>query len=78
MSLIRIEFETSGYPLRGSFEKVWAYVFANDRNVNIEMVRQGVSRFYAGHNADKYARGFRTAELEAKRAQRGLWAEERE
>jgi len=42
---IRLEFEKPDKPERDKYGRLLAYVFADGRNVNVEMVRKGHSKF---------------------------------
>ena len=70
---IRLEFEPAGRVRRDKYKRILAYVWVDDLNVNIEMVRLGWSRFWARYEAGKYAGEFRAAEREARENKRGLW-----
>ncbi len=70
---IRIEFE-EGKVERDNYGRLLGYIFAGDRNVNIEMVRQGWTSFWTRYGEGRYAAAFREAEQEARAEHRGLWA----
>jgi endonuclease YncB( thermonuclease family) len=76
--IIGLEFETPAQEERDSYKRLLAYVFVGDTNVNVELVRQGWSRFYDRHGEGKYAEAFRAAEREAREARRGIWLLETE
>lgn len=70
-STVRLEFEIPGKVERDRFKRLLAYVILPDgRNANVEMVRQGWSKFWK-----RYGRGrLADQEAEAREAKRGLWA----
>jgi len=68
-------FEERGVKQRGNYGRLLAYVYANDRNVNVEMVREGWSTFWTDFGEGRFADAFRAAEEEARKAKRGLWAQ---
>jgi endonuclease YncB( thermonuclease family) len=47
-----------------------AYLFADGKNVNVERVRRGWSRFDTRWGEGRFAPAFRAAEREAERAER--------
>ena len=53
--------------------RLLAYVTADGMNANIEMVRQGWSRFWTKYGPGKFARAFELAEAEARANRAGLW-----
>jgi endonuclease YncB( thermonuclease family) len=71
---IRFEFEKPGVPVTDEWGRWLVYVHAGDRNLNVEMVRLGWSRFWTKYGAGRYADDFRRAEREAREAKRGMWA----
>ncbi len=70
---VRLEGEAGGRFERGNYGRVLAYVFADGKNVNVEMVRLGWTPFWTRFGEGRFAEAFREAEKEAKRARRGLW-----
>lgn len=53
-----------------------AYLFTEDGvNVNLELVRQGVSPYVTRFGEGRFPEQFRQAEQQAKEAKRGIWAE---
>jgi micrococcal nuclease len=71
--MVRLEFEKPGQPERDVHDRLLAYVFSGDMNVNVEMVRLGWSPFWTRYGEGRYADEFRRAEREARAARRGLW-----
>lgn len=63
---LRLEFETPDNPARDRYERLLAYVFADDRNLNVEMVRLGHSPFYTKYGQGRFADAFRIAEEAAR------------
>ena len=72
-----LEFETPGVEKRGRYGRLLAYVFVDGLSVNVEMVRQGHSRFWTKYGRGRCAREFEAAEEEARKARRGVWADRR-
>jgi len=68
---VRLEFE--GNKKRDHYGRLLAYVFVDDVNVNVEMVRSGWSAFYTKHGEGRHAGAFKQAENEAREAGRGSW-----
>jgi len=62
---IRLEFEKPDKPERDKYGRLLAYVFADGRNVNVEMVRKGHSKFWTKYVDGRYAEEFRVAAKEA-------------
>ncbi len=58
---------------RDGFGRLLAYVIADGKNVNLEMVRQGWSTFWKKYSKGRLAAAFEAAEQEARAAKRGLW-----
>ena len=70
-----LEFERPGEPERDRYGRLLAYVFVDGRNVNVEMVRLGLTPFWTKYGRGRYAEDFEKAEAEARAAGRGLWSE---
>jgi endonuclease YncB( thermonuclease family) len=73
---IELEFEKPNRLERDRYGRLLAYVFRDDRHINVEMVRLGWSSFWTDYGEGRYADAFREAEQEARAARRGLWANE--
>ncbi len=73
---VELVFERFGHHERDSHGRLIAYVFVGDRNINVEMVRLGWSRFWTRYGRGRFADEFEAAERQARAARRGLWAEE--
>jgi len=61
---VDLEFETPGQVERDQYGRLLCYVFARGRNVNVEQVRAGHSRFWTKYGRGRYAAEFRAAEQE--------------
>jgi micrococcal nuclease len=70
---VRLEFEEPRRLERGFYGRILAYIFVDDTNINVEMVRAGWSRFWTKYGAGKYADEFQRAENEARELKRGMW-----
>lgn len=70
---VNLVFENPGFPERDAYGRLLAYVFLGERNVNVEMVRQGWSRFWTRYGEGRFSPDFRWAEKEARREGKGLW-----
>ena len=62
---VDLVFERPGTLERGSYGRVLAYLYADKRNVNVEMVRQGWSGFWTKYGEGRFAEEFRAAEADA-------------
>lgn len=49
-------------------------VWIEDRNINLEMVREGYAEAYVEYLKEPYRLEFIKAEMEAKSAMRGVWS----
>jgi micrococcal nuclease len=70
---VTLTFEEVGTPEWGGSGRLLAYVYVDEQNVNVEMVRLGWSRFWTKYGKGRFAGQFRDAEREARRERRGLW-----
>ena len=70
---IRVEFERAGHGQRDEYNRLLAYVFAGDKNLNLELVRQGWAVYSRKHGGERLAAELRAAEDEARTARRGVW-----
>jgi len=71
---VRLEFEKPGAPQRGKYGRLLVYVFTGDgTNINVELVRQGWSRYETDSGEGRYADEFRAAEAEARARRVGIW-----
>jgi len=71
---VALEFERPGVAERGDHGRLLAYVLVGGRNVNVELVRLGWSRFFTRYGEGRHAAAFASAERDARAAGRGLWA----
>lgn len=71
---LRLEFEVVGRLDRDRYGRILAYVYVDDRNVNVEMVRNGWSEYITRYGHSRYANDFVEAEGEARSARRGIWS----
>ncbi len=71
---IYLVYEYPYRPSRGSFGRLLAYLYADDLNLNLEMVRAGWTPFYTKYGVGQFPAEFMQAEAEAMRGHRGLWA----
>ena len=65
-----LEFAEPGRPERDRYGRLLAYVFVDGRNVNVEMVRLGLTPFWTKYGRGRYAEDFERAEAEARAAAR--------
>jgi micrococcal nuclease len=70
---ISLEFAEPDVEKRDGFGRLLAFVFADGRNVNVEMTRQGWSKLYTKYGKGRLHEEFVAAEAEARDAKRGLW-----
>lgn len=73
---VTLEFEPKGSPKRSLYGSLSAYLKVGSRNLNVELVRQGWSRFQPpgeGARGGRYGEEFRAAEAEARERRAGLW-----
>jgi len=70
-----VELEFEG-PFRGRYGRILAYVFVDGINLNIELVRQGLSPYYAKYGfSKKYNREFKEAERYARDHKLNIWGD---
>jgi endonuclease YncB( thermonuclease family) len=62
---VMLEFEKDGSHARGKFGRLLCYVWLNGKNLNVEQVRAGHSRFYTKYGAGRYPAEFRGAMLDS-------------
>ncbi len=73
----QVRLEAGGDESHDRYGRRLAYVLVDGRNFNIELVREGWSEYVTKYGAsERYDREFRTAEKEARKAERGIWEEE--
>lgn len=74
---VTLAFEKPGVEERDVHGRILAYLFRDGKNLNVEMVRAGWSPFWTRYGKGRFAKEFRRAEEEARKAGRGLWGENR-
>jgi micrococcal nuclease len=71
---IELEFEVDR--IRGNNGRLLAYVFVNGKNLNIDLVRQGLSPYYTKYGkSQKYDAEFRAAERLARKEKLNIWGD---
>jgi len=68
-----LEFEHPRVYNRDKYDRLLAYIHADGKNLNIEMVRLGWTSFWTRYGKGKYEEAFIAAEKEALQAKQGLW-----
>jgi micrococcal nuclease len=56
------------------YKRMVGMIWINDRNINLEMVREGYAEAYVEYLKEPYRSQFMRAELEARSAKRGIWS----
>lgn len=70
--------EVKGYGHR-NFNLMWGVIYLGDRNLNLEMVREGFAEVYRGKSPEGFdLEPFFAAEKEAAQAKKGIWSLEGE
>jgi len=70
---VDLEFESW---LRGRYGVLLAYVFVDGKNINLELVRQGLSRYYIKYGqSKKYHNEFKVAENLARKEKLNIWGD---
>lgn len=62
---VTLEYAEPGKPTRGHYGRLLAYIFVGDLNTNVEMVRQGWTRYWIKYGRSRFERDFIAAEREA-------------
>ena len=71
---VSLEFELSR--LRGNHGRLLAYVFVDGQNLNLDLVRQGLSPYYTKYGkSEKYDSVFRAAEKQARKEELNIWGD---
>jgi micrococcal nuclease len=71
---VDLEFELKR--LRGNYGRLLAYVFVNGQNLNLDLVRQGLSPYYTKYGkSEKYNAEFRAAERKARKEKLNIWGD---
>lgn len=69
---VRLEFDVQK---KDKYKRLLAYVYIEDKMVNIEMVRQGLAMIYTYPPNVKYSQRFLDAQREARDNKTGLWVD---
>jgi len=70
---VDLEFESW---LRGRYGVLLAYVFVDGKNINLELVRRGLSRYYIKYGqSKKYHNEFKVAENLARKEKLNIWGD---
>jgi len=70
---VDLEFESW---LRGNYGRLLAYVFVDGKNINLDLVRQGLSPYYTKYGkSQKYDAEFRAAEKQARKEKLNIWGD---
>jgi len=68
---VKLEFESYQ---RGRYGRLLAYVFVDGKNINLDLVRQGLSPYYTKFGkSQKYDAEFRAAEKRARKKKLHIW-----
>ena len=71
---VNLEFEIDN--LRGNYGRLLAYVFVDGENLNLDLVRQGLSPYYTKYGkSQKYDSEFRMAEKQARKGKLNIWGD---
>ena len=71
---VNLEFEIKR--IRGNHGHLLAYVFVDGDNLNLDLVRQGLSPYYTKYGkSEKYDAEFRTAEKQARKEKLNIWGD---
>jgi len=71
---VNLEFEIDR--LRGHYGRLLAYVFVDGQNLNLDLVRQGLSPYYTKYGkSQKYDSEFRAAEKQARKEKLNIWGD---
>ena len=71
---VDLEFEIK--KLRGNYGRLLAYVFVDGQNLNLDLVRQGLSPYYTKYGkSEKYDAEFRAVEKQARKEKLNIWGD---
>ena len=71
---VNLEFEIK--KLRGNYGRLLAYVFVDGQNLNLDLVRQGLSPYYTKYGkSEKYDAEFLAAEKQARKEKLNIWGD---
>jgi len=69
-----IDLEFEGNRTRGKYRRLLSYVFVEGENLNLELVREGLSPYYTKYGpSENYDRDFREAERFARHHRLNIW-----
>ena len=69
-----VELEFEGSRRRGYYGRLLAYVFVDWKNINLDLVRQGLSPYYTKYGkSQKYDAEFSAAEKKARKEKLNIW-----
>ena len=70
---VKLEFESYQ---RGNYGRLLAYVFVDGKNINLDLVRKGLSPYYTKYGkSHKHDAEFRTAEKQARKEKLNIWGD---
>jgi endonuclease YncB( thermonuclease family) len=72
---VELRFEEPGELDQDRTCRILAYLVADGKNANLEMVRQGAAKYLTRYGQGRYPEAFGQAQTEARQANRGVWAE---
>jgi len=71
---VNLEFEIK--KIRGNYGRLLAYVFVDGQNLNLDLVRQGLSPYYTKYGkSEKHDSEFRAAEKQARKEELNIWGD---
>ena len=71
---VDLEFELKR--LRGNYGRLLAYVFVGGQNLNLDLVRHGLSPYYTKYGkSEKYDAEFHVAEKQARKEKLNIWGD---
>lgn len=74
LQFVDLEFEVDN--LRGNHGRLLAYVFINGQNLNLELVKRGLSPYYTKYGrSKKYDQQFKAAEKQARKGKLNIWGD---
>ncbi len=73
---VQLRFEEPGELDQDRTCRILAYLIADGKNANLEMVRQGAAKYLTRYGQGRYPEAFSEAQAEARQAKRGVWSEQ--
>lgn len=71
-----VDLEFEGHRTRGKYKRLLTYVFVDGENLNLELVRAGLSPYYTKYGlSEHYDRDFREAERFARHHRLNIWGD---